>query len=343
MKVCYLHLGLHKTASSSFQQTCAANRGVLTEAGLSYPIFRCDEARPPRLNINNHSVPLRSLYDDEPENYHINKRWKVTCVERANHNYRAQLEQALSTDQSLILSGEGLSLLSAASLRKLVTLIEQNQFLVRPLAMVRSPLDYAHSIAQQLVRGGQYLPLVGLGPLRRPRLSQRLTIPDGLKEIQMLQEVFDDRLTLVPFRQACRHPDGPVGYLLQDFCEFQQLSLIAFKQTQESKSNLWVRLQNQLNRKWPLFDKTRRLNPGHVRLESQYSDSGTFRLTKQELDLLSDQLNQSNQVLADWLGDDFVESSPNVSAELRQEEILDLLTDLLHTQAPVQPSARRRA
>ena len=159
----------------------------------------------------------------------------------------------------------------------------------------------------------------------------------------MLQEVFADRLTLVPFRQACRHPDGPVGYLLQDFCAFQQLSLIAFKQTQESKSNLWVRLQNQLNRKWPLFDKTKRLNPAHVRLESQYSDSGAFRLTQRELDLLSDQLNQSNHVLADWLGDDFVESSPAVSAELVQEEILDLLTDLLHAQAPVQPSDRKRA
>ena len=343
MKVCYLHLGLHKTASSSFQQTCAANQVILREAGLLYPIFQCPQAQPPRLSINNHSVPLRSLYDKNPENYHINKRWKVKSLALANQHYAQQLDTALSTDHSLVLSGEGLSLLSLEALRRLVARIEAHGFLVKPWVVVRSPLDYAHSIAQQLVRGGQHLPLIGLGSLRPPRRSDVLTIPDGLREIRRLQAVFEDRLVVVPFRRACRHPEGPVGYLLKEFCQIQQLDSIVFKQTQESKSNLWVRLQNELNRRWPMFNQKKRLDPNYVRLKTQYSASGRFRLTRQELQLLSVQLTQSNRDLAALLGEEFVEASPEVSVAISNADLLDLLSDLLRSDPPLQDSDRRRA
>lgn len=328
MKICYLHLGLHKTASSSFQQTCALNQEILNYAGLSYPIFHCEHARPPRLKINNHSVPLRSLYAENPEGYHINKRWKIANVKCANYEYKLQLEKVLQTDQSLVLSGEGLSLLPADALTRLVGLIEQHGFEVQPLILVRSPLDYAHSIAQQLIRGGQHVSLVGLGALRAAQLDQRLTIPDGLKEIRMLRDVFQDRLIAVPFRRACRHPYGPVGYLLQDFCKINRLTSIELKQTQESKSNLWVRLQNQVNDRWPLFDQKKKLNPNHFRIQQQYRDSGKFRLTRNEVTLLDHQLDCSNHALSELLGADFVETSDEVSAEITNDEILCLLAEL---------------
>ena len=328
MKICYLHLGLHKTASSSFQQTCALNQETLNHAGLSYPIFHCESASPPRLKINNHSVPLRSLYTKNPESYHINKRWKIANVNRANQDYELQLEKVLQTDQSLVLSGEGLSLLPPDALTSLVGLIEKHGFEVRPLILVRSPLDYAHSIAQQLIRGGQHVSLVGLGTLRSGQLNHRLTIPDGLKEIRMLREVFQDRLIAVPFRRACRHPYGPVGYLLQDFCQVNKLTSIELIQTQESKSNLWVRLQNQVNNRWPLFDQKKNLNPNNFRIQQQYRDSGKFRLTRNEVMLLDHQLDFSNHALSELLGADFVEASDEVSAEITNDEILCLLTEL---------------
>ena len=109
MKTCFLHLGLHKTASSSFQQTCASNRKLLGKQGLHYPLFACEHSHPKRLKINNHSVPLRCLYDQNPKNYHINKRWKIRSLDEAIRDYDAQLTEALSRDASIILSGEGLS------------------------------------------------------------------------------------------------------------------------------------------------------------------------------------------------------------------------------------------
>ena len=103
---------------------------------------------------------MRCLYDQNPSNYHINKRWKINRLDELIRDYDAQLTEALARDTSIILSGEGLSLLTVKALSQLTERIRDRGFLIRPLALVRSPLDYAHSIAQQLIRGGQHLELV---------------------------------------------------------------------------------------------------------------------------------------------------------------------------------------
>ena len=328
MKTCFLHLGLHKTASSSFQQTCASNRKMLDKQGLFYPLFACEHSRPKRLKINNHSVPLRCLYDQNPKNYHINKRWKINRLDDAIRDYDAQLTEALSRDASIILSGEGLSLLSGKALSQLVERIRARGFEIRPLALVRSPLDYAHSIAQQLIRGGQHLELVGCGPLLVPQPMKRLTIPDGQRELAMLRSVFGEDLQLVPFRRACAHSHGPVGYLLEQFCGVSNLELIKFQNSQESKSNGWVRVQNLINRRWPIFDPQKQLNPDHFRLQDDLASTGKFRLTRTEVDLLKDQLAQSNQAMVDLLSEEFVLADDSVSDELTVAEVSQIITDL---------------
>ena len=328
MKTCFLHLGLHKTASSSFQQTCASNRKLLGKQGLHYPLFACEYSRPKRLKINNHSVPLRCLYDQNPKNYHINKRWKINRLDDAIRDYDAQLTDALSRDASIILSGEGLSLLSGKALSQLVERIRARGFEIRPLALVRSPLDYAHSIAQQLIRGGQHLELVGCGPLLVPQPMKRLTIPDGQRELAMLRSVFGEDLQLVPFRRACAHSHGPVGYLLEEFCSVSNLELIKFQNSQESKSNGWVRVQNLINRRWPIFDPQKQLNPDHFRLQDDLASTGKFRLTRTEVDLLKDQLAQSNQAMVDLLSEEFVLADDSVSDELTVAEVSQIITDL---------------
>ncbi|WP_137006695.1 hypothetical protein [Synechococcus sp. N32] len=328
MKTCFLHLGLHKTASSSFQQTCAWNRKTLGKQGFHYPLFACEYSRPKRLKINNHSVPLRCLYDQNPKNYHINKRWKINRLDEAIRDYDAQLTEALSRDASIILSGEGLSLLSGQALSQLVERIRAEGFVICPLALVRSPLDYAHSIAQQLIRGGQHLELVGCGPLLVPQPMKRLTIPDGQRELAMLRSVFGEDLQLVPFRRACAHSHGPVGYLLEEFCSVSNLELIKFQNSQESKSNGWVRVQNLINRRWPIFDPQKQLNPDHFRLQDDLASTGKFRLTRTEVDLLKDQLAQSNQAMVDLLSEEFVLADDSVSDELTVAEVSQIITDL---------------
>tara|TARA_B100001939_G_scaffold127806_2_gene110707 strand:+ start:2031 stop:3050 length:1020 start_codon:yes stop_codon:yes gene_type:complete len=328
MKTCFLHLGLHKTASSSFQQTCASNRKLLGKQGLHYPLFVCEYSRPKRLKINNHSVPLRCLYDQNPKNYHINKRWKINRLDEAIRDYDAQLTKVLESEVSIIVSGEGLSLLSGKALSQLVERIQATGFEIRPLALVRSPLDYAHSIAQQLIRGGQHLELVGCGPLLAPQTMKRLTIPDGQRELTTLRSVFGEDLQLVPFRRACAHPNGPVGYLLAEFCGVSNLELIKFQNSQESKSNGWVRVQNLINRRWPIFDQKKQLNSDHFRLQGDLASTGKFRLTRTEVDLLKDQLAQSNQAMVDLLSEEFILADDSVSDELTVSEVSQIITEL---------------
>ena len=328
MKTCFLHLGLHKTASSSFQQTCASNLKFLIKQGLHYPLFECVYSQPKRLKINNHSVPLRCLYDKNPKNYHINKRWKINRLDEAIRDYDAQLTKALASEASIILSGEGLSLLSGKALSQLVERIRARGFEIRPLALVRSPLDYAHSIAQQLIRGGQHLELVGCGPLLVPQPMKRLTIPDGQRELTMLRSVFGQDLKLVPFRRACVHPNGPVGYLLEEFCGVSNLELIRFQSSQESKSNGWVRIQNLINRRWPIFHQRKQLNSDHFRLQDDLASTGKFRLTRNEVDLLKDQLARSNQAMVDLLSEEFVLADDSVSEELAIDDVSQIITDL---------------
>ena len=301
---------------------------MLGKQGLFYPLFACEHSRPKRLKINNHSVPLRCLYDQNPKNYHINKRWKINRLDEAIRDYDAQLTEALSRDASIILSGEGLSLLSGKALSQLVERIRARGFEIRPLALVRSPLDYAHSIAQQLIRGGQHLELVGCGPLLVPQPMKRLTIPDGQRELAMLRSVFGEDLQLVPFRRACAHSHGPVGYLLEEFCSVSNLELIKFQNSQESKSNGWVRVQNLINRRWPIFDPQKQLNPDHFRLQDDLASTGKFRLTRTEVDLLKDQLAQSNQAMVDLLSEEFVLADDSVSDELTVAEVSQIITDL---------------
>lgn len=301
---------------------------MLGKQGLHYPLFACEYSRPRRLKINNHSVPLRCLYDQNPKNYHINKRWKINRLEEAIRDYDAQLTEALSCEASIILSGEGLSLLSGKALSQLVQRIRARGFEIRPLALVRSPLDYAHSIAQQLIRGGQHLELVGCGPLLVPQPMKRLTIPDGQRELTMLRSVFGEDLQLVPFRRACAHPHGPVGYLLEEFCGISNLELIKFQNSQESKSNGWVRVQNLINRRWPIFDQRKHLNSDHFRLQDDLASTGKFRLTRAELDLLKDQLAQSNHAMVDLLSEEFVLADDSFSDELTAAEVSQIITDL---------------
>jgi hypothetical protein len=156
----------------------------------------------------------------------------------------------------------------------------------------------------------------------------RLTIPDGCREISKLLAVFGGTIRFAPFYEACQHPMGPVAYLLEEFCGCQRTCDYTFKQTQESKSNLWVRYQNQLNARWPRFDNKKRLNPEYIQVTDHYMSSGKFRLTRSEILLLQSQIDSSNLNMSALLGDQFVVAQPDSSEELTAQDFINLMTSL---------------
>lgn len=152
MKRLYLHLGLHKTASSSFQAACKRNNKELRKNGFLYPLFNSEHIN--SVNISNHSVPLFSMFGDNPENYHINIKKGVVDVDRLNCDYFKVLESCLSSDFDLIVSGEDVSLLSVSSLHDLICFISKFDYKVVPFLLVRSPYDFHCSALQQRIKGG---------------------------------------------------------------------------------------------------------------------------------------------------------------------------------------------
>ena len=229
VKKIYLHIGLHKTASTSLQETCAANHSKLAAQNIHYPIFSCPCT--PHRSISNHSIPLFSLFTTAPRSYPVNIHWGIKDVEVANDAYRKQLEMAFENEQDLLISGEDISSLNAKELSNLLNFLGATGRQIVPFACVRSPYAFHCSQVQQQVKDGVAMNYAGLCPQRH--------------RIKHLKEVFGVALQFLPFAEACRHPQGPAGYLLA-FCGVNPASM-EFKRIGEGLSNDIVRLQNLLN------------------------------------------------------------------------------------------------
>ena len=88
----FLHVGLHKTASSSIQDTLFSkkNSKFLEENDYLYP----------KHWPANHSIPLYSNFCDHPEKYHINikKGYGMEETKKANEAYLQSIEKEIDTE-----------------------------------------------------------------------------------------------------------------------------------------------------------------------------------------------------------------------------------------------------
>ena len=105
-----LHVGLHKTASTSFQITCRNNRQALAQSGFNYPnLFDLNGGK----RTANHSCALFNLFSGSRLNYHLNAGKDVHSIERDVSIYKRNLLAELFKDGNLILSGEDVSALNS--------------------------------------------------------------------------------------------------------------------------------------------------------------------------------------------------------------------------------------
>lgn len=139
-----LHIGLHKTGSSSIQSS----------------FRKYDDGTTAYLRMGpgpNHGVPLRVLVSDAPEDLYQSRNKgrsrdeMMTEQARYKKAFAKQLERPV---ERLIISGEGLSLFSPAELSRLLEMIAASGREVETvIAYVRSPLGYGGSILSQKIKG----------------------------------------------------------------------------------------------------------------------------------------------------------------------------------------------
>ncbi|HYZ34530.1 MAG TPA: hypothetical protein VE684_19870 [Crenalkalicoccus sp.] len=152
MRELFLHVGMHKTGTTSVQRTCQANRALLAASGISYL-----EAREP-----NHSRTVFSAYAEEPHTYHVNRRDGLHEPGPAA-DYAARCRDLLlgflagAPGPRLLVSGEDIGMLSEAATARMLAEFRPLVDRIVVVGLVRPPRGYMISAAQQRIRGGSRL------------------------------------------------------------------------------------------------------------------------------------------------------------------------------------------
>jgi len=300
-KTCYIHFGLHKTASTSFQETCANNAEILKNNGITYPIFECQPAN--KLRIINHSIPIFSVCVHNPSEYHVNKRWGLSSkVEEVNFSYKQQLKAHLSSAKNLLFSGEDISMLGEGRLSSFIDFIKDYGYEIKATALVRRPYSMLCSQLQETIKGGKYTNLISLNNASKSFHEDQINGKANI--VEKLQLVLNESIRFHSFERACGDEFGPVGYLLREFLELEPAKL-EYTKGNESYSNLTVRLQNELNKINPAFEK-KKINPNHMKLEASvdhnFKFSGKFLLTEHEYSLVKEFLDGESAALYNLTG-----------------------------------------
>jgi hypothetical protein len=153
----YIHIGVHKTGSTSIQHTLGEKQYELSRKGYLYPVFK------KRLfAIYNHSWPFYSLFSTNAGMYHVNIKDGISNrneLNTLNNSFREQLLNQISSfkGHSLIISGEDISALNKEELRNLKEFLEQSTSHKVSFTIIifsRHPVDQFRSIIQERVKNG---------------------------------------------------------------------------------------------------------------------------------------------------------------------------------------------
>jgi hypothetical protein len=298
LKELILHVGFHKTATSSFQATCVKNRELLADQGIYYPSFSLGNK-----TINNHSAPIASLFSEHPSSLRVNV---IQGHEGEVNQVREQFEKILGSQRNTLISGEGISMLSGNALGKLKEQIEAQGFTIRVLCSVRKPYAFTCSSFQQLVKGGILSSFV------------EEKVPTKSKRVQVLKRIFD-HVEFFSFESDCAFQGGPVAAMLDRINV--ELDEVEYVNTNEGMGNITTRLYASINAKYPIVKKEKLSQRGRHRGKIDF-DNDKFLLTRTEIEALREELDEENRSMREALGNDFTDREYRASSGFRIDKEL---------------------
>lgn len=147
MKEVILHIGLHKTGSTSIQKALKGYK----KNGVKSIAFEEE----------NHSIPMYTIFSENRYNYHI---WKNAglCkddIDKKRDEYFDILksEFKVNNSETLIISGEDLSVLNNSEVKALSEFFRSQQVVTKIICYVREPLSWIVSAAQQQIKMGRHI------------------------------------------------------------------------------------------------------------------------------------------------------------------------------------------
>ncbi|WP_338552544.1 hypothetical protein [Paenibacillus sp. KS-LC4] len=245
-KEIFLHVGLHKTGTTSIQDTLHVdhNNKLLESKGYLYP--KCWPS--------NHSIPIYSSFCDDPTAYHIHIRNGYTADQIASLNERYLNELQAEIDErkltSLILSGEDISLLSVNNLsvykEYLSTIFTDN---IKVMIYVRSPLEWTVSAIQQFVKTGRESYKNAAAHFEK--IIENLFV----NRIDKFVHVFGkESVNVYSFEEAVLDKFGLVGHFLSTIgMSDKEISNVHLVTANESISLIAGDIISYINEKMPLF------------------------------------------------------------------------------------------
>lgn len=319
-KTCHLHLGFHKTATTSFQNTCQTNRSVLAAQGIKLPDFLDPEGKV----ISNHTQVIRDIYETiSKTRYKSIKRRKKIPDQATNADINAlKWFQLLENKGSILISGEGILKMSLKSIKQFIGDIQNRGFDIYPFACTRPPYAYINSALQQTIKNGEHHTLVSLGADPRNAITSRqdsdIRIPNSLALIKKSQKFFGSAMTFYPFNIATKHTEGPVAFMINEALgiSFQMFEL---KISNESLFNVTARLINCLNSTSP---STTKLNLRKLRkIIDKNVKSNKFLLTEEEYITIKPDYEKIKTKISNILGPSHTEEVLKFSKPLNAEDI----------------------
>lgn len=143
MRQLILHIGMHKTGTTSIQRSLD---------GLAQ-----DRVKYVALGSSNHTGPMSIAFaDPEVKPRRVGPERSPEQAELQKVRIRARLEEELAQKQfdKFVISGEGMVFLSLKSLREVRAVVRNHVDEVRVFAYVRDPVGFSSSALQQRIKGG---------------------------------------------------------------------------------------------------------------------------------------------------------------------------------------------
>jgi hypothetical protein len=323
-KTCFLHIGYHKTASTSIQQSLAANQQQLLANGIKYPIFK--GSSPGLKTIKNHSIPIYSAFCEDPYSYHINMRLlgSKTAIDLANKGYIEQLKEELKESSNIFLSGEDVSMLTVNAMRQFLDFVMGYGYTIKSFAFVREPYAYACSVIQQLIQGGHFVPL-----LQSPaylsttnKSSSHEAFKAALISPKLSRHCKMQGLNFSAYDFECARTNHAslLGFLA-DKLDISALSKFTTPWTNSSQSNAWTRAKNIINHAFP---SNRSLpQTQHKGLSNLHSFPGMpekFLLTEYEYSLMENSVISEAESILSLTGINYMGCSHRFSRPLLADD-----------------------
>lgn len=281
----FLHVGMHKTATTSLQKTLHQNQTLLEAEGFHYGQFS-DHKGNSHFNL---SEPFIVAFSPRAEKYETIARHKLNAsVEKAR--YREQLAENLARLPNLIFSGEGISNLPRAGLEDLAATLKESGRPIHVVCVIRSPYSFSVSVNQGRVKHGNPLDFSFIG---------RTHI------IEVFRSIFPD-IKMLAFGVMCRHRLGPVGFMLEEL-GIKNSDQFEISEENTSLSDQAVRLIGHLNNVAPTFTNgkfhpLRRHNDigGYTKITGD-----KFLYTDSEFRNIEKSIEEENKKFSEVLGKDF--------------------------------------